>query len=447
MAVILCRGSGSNGLRHQVCAYANEATRALATVEGDGECDEEVMMIRDTQEIRSATVAEFNRSRVVHHLYRHGVCTRAEIAHALELTAPGITKIVAKLIELGIVRETGDVLGKLNRRSIGLSLNENRYRVIGVKFARSLVEIGLFKLDGELLSLEDLPPVSNENIPETMRAIKSRVNRLLRENPSVVAVGVAVPGPYIRDAGYIVTVTTMQGWKGINFIDEFTHAFRVPVFIEQDARAGALAQSLFASSVTSSDIAYFLVGEGVGLGVIEHGRLVNGSRGAATEIGHVSIDVNGRPCECGNVGCLERYCSAAAIHAMLEEPANRDLIADIGHLTPAQASNALFDQAFKGEQRAVELVQEVARYVGYGCVTIINAFNPEQIIIGDIVAKAGHILLDEVNRVVRSRVLPDLCEGTEILLSTLPADATVTGAGAVAADQFLQHPSQFTDTQ
>ena len=110
----------------------------------------------------------------------------------------------------------------------------------------------------------------------------------------------------------------MQGWRKINFIDEFATAFRVPVFIEQDARAGALAHYLFDPSVhADGNLAYYLVGEGVGLGVIDNGRLINGFLGAATEIGHISIDVNGRPCDCGNVGCLERYCSTPAIHDTL----------------------------------------------------------------------------------------------------------------------------------
>lgn len=76
-------------------------------------------------------------------------------------------------------------------------------------------------------------------------------------------------------------------------------------------------------TITTENLAYYLVGEGVGLGVIDHGNIINGALGAATEIGHVSIDINGKPCDCGNVGCLERYCSTPAIHEMILKEGDR----------------------------------------------------------------------------------------------------------------------------
>ena len=239
-------------------------------------------------------------------------------------------------------------------------------------------------------------------------------------------------------------VSSMQGWRRINFIDEFATAFRVPVFIEQDARAGALAHYLFDPSVHADDnLAYYLVGEGVGLGVIDNGRLINGFLGAATEIGHISIDVNGRPCDCGNVGCLERYCSTPAIHDTLI--ADGTVVPGAADMTHTEAARALFAKAGDGDEAAIAIVREVARYVGYGCVTIFNGYNPEHIIIGDIVSEAGPILLDEVRATVAERAIPEINASTSISLSTLSADAAVSGAAAVAVTQFLEHPSVFFD--
>lgn len=389
-----------------------------------------------------ATVSESNRSRILMHLYRNGICSRAQIAKALRLTPAAITKITARLIEAGVIEETGGIEGARNSRSIGLKINTTRFHVIGVKFARSLVFIGVFDLDGRRLHFETLPPVTEERIGETLDEVRARVRALLTDDAAVVAVGMAVPGPYLRQAGRTAIVSSMQGWRRVNFLDEFAHAFDVPVFLEQDARAGALAQRLFDPDSASDCLAYYLVGEGVGLGVIDHGALVNGALGAATEIGHVSIDVNGRPCDCGNVGCLERYCSAPAIHAMLNDAGIVPGSAAVGH---AEACRALFDLASDGDEAAVAMVREIGRYVGYGCVTIFNAFNPERIVIGDIVAEAGEPLLDEVRAVVRSRAIPELAEATDIALSALPTDAAVSGAAAVAATQFLEHPSEFLD--
>ena len=391
-----------------------------------------------------ASVSESNRSRIVKHLYHNGISSRAQIAKALELTPAAITKITARLIEAGMIEETGDLEGSKNRRSIGLKLDTTRFRIIGIKFARSLVQIGVFDLCGNTLSFENLPTVYDNTINDTIVTIHQRVEQLLDNDPSIVAIGMAVPGPYLRNVGRTAVVSSMQGWRKINFIDEFATAFRVPVFIEQDARAGALAHYLFDPSVhADGNLAYYLVGEGVGLGVIDNGHLVNGAQGAATEIGHISVDVNGKPCDCGNVGCLERYCSAPAIHDMLIEDGS--VIPDASDMTHAEAARALFAKANEGNAAAQSMVREVARYIGYGCITIFNAFNPEHIIIGDIVSEAGHLLLDTVRATVTERAIPEINDFTSITLSTLPIDSTVCGAAAVAVTQFLEHPSVFFD--
>ena len=402
------------------------------------------MATNTTHATSQASVSESNRSRIVKHLYHNGISSRAQIAKALELTPAAITKITARLIEAGMIEETGDLEGSKNRRSIGLKLNTTHFRIIGIKFARSLVQIGVFGLCGNALSIENLPTVYDNTIDDTIATIHQRVEQLLDNDPSIVAIGMAVPGPYLRNVGRTAVVSSMQGWRRINFIDEFVTAFRVPVFIEQDARAGALAHYLFDPSVhADGNLAYYLVGEGVGLGVIDNGRLINGFLGAATEIGHISIDVNGRPCDCGNVGCLERYCSTPAIHDTLI--ADGTVVPGAADMTHAEAARALFTKASVGDEDAASMVREIGRYVGYGCVTIFNGYNPEHIIIGDIVAEAGPMLLDEVRATVAERAIPEINAATSITLSTLPTDAAVSGAAAVAVTQFLEHPSVFFD--
>ena len=390
-----------------------------------------------------ASVSETNRSRIMNHLYRNGVSSRAQIAKALGLTPAAITKITARLIDAGVVKETGDMEGIKNRRSIGLALDSDAFHVIGVKFARSLVQIGVFDLSGKPLAFREMPKVTEDTIDATIESIRRTINDLLAEDEAIVAVGMAVPGPYLKDLGRTAVVSSMQGWRRVNFPEEFGSAFRVPVFVEQDARAGALAQYLFDPGNASDNLAYYLIGEGIGLGIIEQGRIIDGSRGVATEIGHVSIDLDGRPCDCGNVGCLERYCAAPAIHEMVVGAG--DLIENASSLTHAQACRALFAKANGGDERARGIVRAAERYLAFGCVTIINMFNPERIIIGDIGADAGPLLLDEIQRVVDRHVIPELNEATTISLSELPSDAALGGAAAVAIVQFLEHPSMFFD--
>ena len=389
-----------------------------------------------------AGIAETNRSRIMRHLYRNGVSSRAQIATALGLTPAAITKITAQLIEAHAIEETGDLDGKKNRRSIGLALDTAHFHVIGVKFARSLVQIGVFNLTGNQSSLTTLPYVSNDTIGETIATVHSTIEQLLHEDLTIVAIGMAVPGPYLRNNGHTAVVSSMQGWRAINFIDEFANSFTVPVFIEQDARAGVLANSLFdPNSNGEPNLAYYLVGEGVGLGVIDHGRIINGALGTATEIGHVSIDVNGKPCDCGNIGCLECYCSTPAIHQMLID--NGTIVNGADSMSHTEACRALFALAHHGDEAALAMIRTIGTYIGYGCLIIFNTFNPHTIVIGDIVSEAGQPLLDEIKRTVRQRAIPEIYESTTIRLTTMPTDATVLGAAAVAINYLLDHPSDF----
>ncbi|WEV72870.1 ROK family transcriptional regulator [Bifidobacterium sp. ESL0790] len=399
-----------------------------------------ISLIPATSRISRTDVSEANRSRILWHLYRHGVSSRAQIAKALHLTPAAITKITAKLIDAGIVVETGEIKGSKRRRSIGLAINASRFHFIGVKFARSLVQIGVFDLAGNRVSLVDLPTVDDSTVNEAVTAIHQNVDQLLAHDPNVVSIGMAVPGPYLRETGRAALVSSMPHWRNINFIEEFAQRSPVPLFIEQDARAGALAQRLFGEPNGTGSLAYYLLGEGIGLGVIDGGELVYGNLGAATELGHVSIDINGRPCECGNVGCLERYCSAGAIHDEIDK---RGIVAGSKTMTHREACARLFQASQQGDKAARELVREVGRYAGYGCVTVCNTFNPSRIVIGDIGAMGGDILLEAIREVVRQRVIPEIADTTDISLSALPTDATVLGAAAAAITRFLDHPMRF----
>ena len=122
-----------------------------------------------------------------------------------------------------------------------------------------------------------------------------------------------------------------------------------------------------------------------------------------------------------------------------------DIVPKAEAMSHRDACLALFRQAEENDAAAIQLVEEVGRYVGYGCVTIINAFNPQRIVLGDIVAHAGERLLQTVNKVVDARVIPELRGTTTITLSALPTDAAVLGAAAVAIDQVLERPSNFLE--
>ena len=232
-------------------------------------------------------LSEYNRSRTLQYLYHHGIASRAQIAQALHLTPAALSKISNHLLSSSAIIETGPLEGKGNRRSIGLAVNTGQYRVLGVKFARSLIQIGLFDLAGGAQAVWVDQATDYPTPAEAIDAVKQHIRAIMRQFTNIVAIGMAVPGPYLRSVGHTAVVSSMRQWREVNFKAEFEHAFGVPVIIEQDARAGALAQYLFDPQPHNENLAYYLLGEGIGLGVIDHGSVINGALGTATEIGQM----------------------------------------------------------------------------------------------------------------------------------------------------------------
>ncbi|SDB04665.1 Sugar kinase of the NBD/HSP70 family, may contain an N-terminal HTH domain [Pseudobutyrivibrio sp. YE44] len=401
-----------------------------------------MIKVKEVAGNNTSDLVEMNRSAIVRILQQKDVCSRADIAKITGLTQASITKIVAVLIDMGIVTEVGFTKGEGNRRSIGLRLNAAKNLVLGVKFSRHVFSIGVFDICGKVYTQQETEFGLDEFASDVVADMKKQIHALLKKYKNVVAIGFAVPGPYLRDEGRIALVTKMQSWQNINFEEEFENEFDKPVFIEQDANAGALAEWWFGNHGRPiNSLAYFLAGEGVGSGIVDHDRLILGNLGIASEVGHISIDVNGPACECGNRGCLELYCSANALLKKAEE-----ILPELfkeEYENRWEACNRVFLAAKEGNKKALKLTEEIAEYLGYGCVTLINAYDPEIIVIGDSISQGGDLLLPTINRIVKERVIPEISGKVQIKISKLTVDPTLYGAAAIATDKVLRKPSEY----
>ena len=178
------------------------------------------------------------------------------------------------------------------------------------------------------------------------------------------------------------------------------------------------------------------LGTGVGGGLVLDGRLYRGARGAAAELGHMTIDYHGARCTCPNVGCLERHLGAAYISERTRErlaldpraSTLRDLPAD--DLSPATLSKA----AEAGDALAADILDETGELLGHGLVSLVNLFNPERVVIGGGVAQAGERLLEPARRIVDRHAMSVQRETAEIVLAALGNDAAVVGAALLALE-------------
>lgn len=263
-----------------------------------------------------------------------------------------------------------------------------------------------------------------------------------------LAVGVAVPGPYKMDGDEVVFVTNLVGWDGSPISSLLQADFNIPVYIENDANAGAFAQLWnYEKSLSRKDMAYIVAGQGIGCGIISNGMLLKGALGIAGEIGHTTIDYCGPRCECGNYGCLEMYCSLLVFKKNIrtrlakgEESCVREEYEKKGFLTQSMLKNAME----KGDSLVREEFDKMCEYLAVGIINVINQLNPELVIIGDSLAEiGGEYMLTKIKRKIQERVRPIIWDNLQIELNEIPENPILVGAAAIAAQRVFENPAEF----
>lgn len=387
-------------------------------------------------------VRELNLSTVLELIHRLNVCSRAELAERTGLRQSTITNIVNVLIEAGLVVETGSIGGKKGRRSIGVALSKDKYQVIGIRLARNNYSVERFYIDGTYDAVIRKNFKSNVSMLNILENIRTDTRELLSTaGLKVVAIGVSVPGPFNLNDAKFINVTYMNGMKDINLQNFFRDNFDEPVYIEHDANAGVLAEKWFGKNDLEKDTyVYIAAGFGVGAGIMIDGQVFHGSKGIAGEIGHMSINFEGPQCTCGNAGCLEMYASTHAVSEYVKkEIKNRksSILSD--------SYEDILKAYFNGDLLASEAIMSSADYLGIGIANIMNLYNPNGIIIGDELSKAGPAFLERVKKKVSQLVPADIFEMTHFYLSSFEQDAALVGAGALAIEKSFQLPKQLID--
>lgn len=374
-------------------------------------------------------VQEMNRALVIRLLRRHKTWSRAELARATGLKQATMSNIISDFIRWGLVKETGILDGKKGRRSIGLSLNNEEFRVIGVRLEKHCIKLGLFDLRGAAESVEEqalaVPLDGEAAVARIISGIRSMMARHTHYN--FLSVGVAIPGPYVKTEGRMAWVTELPGLDAVPLEKRLTSELTIPVFIEHDAKAGALAKWWLASKHEQSEtVIYISVGQGVGAGIVLDGNLLRGASGIAGEIGHMTIDHKGPRCECGNRGCLELYCSSIA------------LLRDLGNARPEVTLDEVRNAFLSGESWAQSAVEKSAWHLGIGLVNVVIAYGPGRIIIGDEMSRFGEKYLDAVKAAVAEHLNPRVMKSLRIELETSEDDEILSGVGVLAVGHILR---------
>jgi glucokinase len=257
----------------------------------------------------------------------------------------------------------------------------------------------------------------------------------------VIGIGMAAPGPLDPKAGVIISTPNL-GWKNVPLKEPIEERLHLPVYVDNDSNMAAFGEKWLGAARGVNDFVCITLGTGVGGALVWNGKLYHGATGAAGHIGHCTIDPDGPQCGCGGRGHLEAYASATAIVRRTIEKikaGRKSVIPDMvaGDLSKL-SSLRVFEAAKAGDGLALEIFRETGFYIALAIVSLVNLVNPELVVIGGRVARAGDLLFDPIKENVAKMV--SLVPSPPIIPAVLGDDAGIIGAaGMVLTEEGVIH--------
>lgn len=391
--------------------------------------------------LNQETVQARNRDTVLCLLQQTQISTRSKIAKQIGLKQATIANIIGDLIDIGLVKETGLIPGEKGRRSVGIRLSDEKYRIIGLRLTRKGIAIGVFSLDCKETREQIYDSIENYDPKTVIERACALIEEIIKNAKDEVflAVGVSVPGPYYSEDGEIALITSFPGWVSINIRDMLQEQISIPVIIEHDANAAILAESfLVERRKKHNTIVYISAGQGIGAGIINGGQIYRGAQGIAGEIGHVCVQMNGLQCECGARGCLQMYASTQVLTENIRKRLNYEKSFDF---------NDAVHLIQEGNEAAREEFRKCMDYLGVEVINIIYTYNPNLIIFGDEFSKIGTFILDELKARLKTMRVERLLDGLCIELAELGFDSAYVGAAMVATRYVFSHVNELFDSK
>jgi glucokinase len=312
--------------------------------------------------------------------------------------------------------------------------------IVGLDMGGTNIRTAAVSRDGEVLLMLRAPARAKGTAAETVENISTQVLALQdsarRQGLGrTLAIGVAVPGPLNVRTGVVYAAPHVKAWRSFPLRRRLEHALGRTVIVENDANAWALGEYWRGAARGCKNVVLLTLGTGVGGGLIVDGKLVHGRSGMAAELGHVFVEANGMPCDCGARGCLEAYASASGLCGLLKQR----LQLEEAQLPPKYldrggefSARGLTRAARSGDPIAIEMFEVAGRFLGVAIASFINIFNPEMVVIGGGVAGALSLMRPAMTREVKARAFAAAVAQTRIVKAALGPEGGVVGAAYAA---------------
>jgi predicted NBD/HSP70 family sugar kinase len=370
-----------------------------------------------------------NSSLLLKVIWRERHISRADIARVTGLSPSTVSAIVAGLQQAGLVRETGAGLSRGGRRPTMIGFCDDVFALVGVEIGSSHVTVVVTDLRADVRTSRFGLLATRSDPDGALTMARGFIDDALRElgiaRRQVIGIGVGVPGPVRPDEPGRLPSSTFPAWRDHDVHAVLSNAYGLPVFVENDANLGALAEQWWGAGRNGKDLTYIKIGTTIGAGHIINGELYRGAGGTAGEIGHLPLDPAGPRCSCGLTGCLSTFIGSEVLvaRAKAEVGASIDSAGDL--------VRAAREGQGDGTEAARRIIAEAGGRLGVAVASLMNVLNPAIIVIGGEITGVGDLLLDPVRAAVRTRSLATTFEGTPIMTSNLGDKAIAVGGATM----------------
>ncbi len=295
---------------------------------------------------------------------------------------------------------------------------------IGVDIGGTKVAIAIVDSTGKMIEKSKITTDLTINPKEMINRISQEIEQNIKLSgvplQAITGIGIGAPGPIDISKSMVVSPPNLMNWADIPIVEWFEEKWSLPIFFDNDANAAALGEKWIGAAQNNNEFIYMTISTGIGAGIFVDGKILHGKKGNAGDIGHIVVDPSFGKCICGQFGCIESIASGTAIARRGSEIIGKDM-----------STKEIFDLYEKGHVEIVPFMDKIFRSLGAACVTIINLFDTEKIIIGGGVSNVGNLLFDKIQEYVCQYALNKFGRKTTIVPARLGQEAGVVGAAAL----------------
>jgi len=393
--------------------------------------------------MKSLTPPRFgSRGRALELIRSQGPISRIELAQSTGLTQATISHVVRSLIGDGLVREIGRGEPTGGKPRMMLEINPDARLGIGVQLGLESIVYVVVNLSGSVIGRLRTKGAGDRQPAEVVAAMAADIATLLDglgvDRSLVVGVGLVSPGPIDRANGVILRAPSLVSWSGYSLRAEFEAATGLRVSLDNDATAAALGEHWLGATSDSRAYTCVYMATGIGAGIVIDGTIYRGVSSNVGELGHVTVDVRGELCSCGNRGCLELVASPRAIVARAAAAVARGEL-DVRLTGTTQRDLATLGMAaMRGNEVAYEILSDAAEILAAGIVSMMNLFDLELVVLaGSAFASTASIYLDRVQHAMDTYALSRANHKIKVQLSANVHDAAALGAATLVLQEQL----------